>query len=362
MGMSLPGPVEHPTGRIVSPPMMTGWDGVTVPALLEPRLGVPVLVENDVNAMVWGEHVLAEEPLDLAGEGRERREVVGGQRRDVGHDGPPGERVGGQPLDDLVADHHGAGVRPVGPCERRGVARPDGVVRIGHAPGAGDGHGRARAQGLVGVDAHAQRVADGQPCRLGRVGLDRRLVRADGPGAVDDGDALGPATGQRVRTRRGGQQCERPAAQVVPVAGADVLGLGAQVRGHPVRHARQQPGQHLAHACVLGVGLGRVLRDAGRELEGTAAGLGGGQPGTRALGGGGLGPADGHAEGARQHGDEQPHEREQAAVRRRPAGEEDDATHGDKVAAPCDTNDETDDARGNDRVTPRAGRRSARTT
>ncbi|MEJ5888876.1 ROK family protein [Pseudokineococcus marinus] len=64
MGMSLPGPVEHPTGRIVSPPMMTGWDGVTVPALLEPRLGVPVLVENDVNAMVWGEHVLAEEPLD----------------------------------------------------------------------------------------------------------------------------------------------------------------------------------------------------------------------------------------------------------------------------------------------------------
>jgi len=64
MGISLPGPVEHLTGRIVSPPMMTGWDGVTVPDLLEPTLGVPVLVENDVNAMAWGEHVLTGVPRD----------------------------------------------------------------------------------------------------------------------------------------------------------------------------------------------------------------------------------------------------------------------------------------------------------
>lgn len=53
--ISLPGPVEQPSGRIVSPPIMTGWDGLEVPNVLGPRLGVPVLVENDANAMAWGE-------------------------------------------------------------------------------------------------------------------------------------------------------------------------------------------------------------------------------------------------------------------------------------------------------------------
>lgn len=57
--ISLPGPVEQPNGRIVSPPIMTGWDGVEVPAILGPRLSLPILVENDANAMAWGESTQA---------------------------------------------------------------------------------------------------------------------------------------------------------------------------------------------------------------------------------------------------------------------------------------------------------------
>lgn len=56
VGISLPGPVEHALGRVVSPPIMTGWDGVVVPDRLGPLFGAPVLVENDANAMAWGEY------------------------------------------------------------------------------------------------------------------------------------------------------------------------------------------------------------------------------------------------------------------------------------------------------------------
>ncbi|MFE1442788.1 ROK family protein [Streptomyces sp. NPDC058739] len=56
IGIGLPGPVEHSTGRPVNPPIMPGWDGFDVPGWLEPRLGAPVLVDNDVNIMALGEH------------------------------------------------------------------------------------------------------------------------------------------------------------------------------------------------------------------------------------------------------------------------------------------------------------------
>ncbi|MGI8335188.1 ROK family protein [Actinomadura scrupuli] len=55
-GIGLPGPVEHETGRPVNPPIMPGWDGFDVPGWLGPRLGVPILVDNDVNIMALGEH------------------------------------------------------------------------------------------------------------------------------------------------------------------------------------------------------------------------------------------------------------------------------------------------------------------
>lgn len=55
VGVSLPGPIEHATGKVVSPPIMTGWDGIHVPRHLEPVFGAPVLVDKDTNAMAWGE-------------------------------------------------------------------------------------------------------------------------------------------------------------------------------------------------------------------------------------------------------------------------------------------------------------------
>ncbi|MFI7706118.1 ROK family protein [Nonomuraea sp. NPDC049480] len=56
IGVGLPGPVEHDTGKPVNPPIMPGWDRFTVPEWLSERLGAPVLVDNDVNIMALGEY------------------------------------------------------------------------------------------------------------------------------------------------------------------------------------------------------------------------------------------------------------------------------------------------------------------
>ena len=56
MGIGLPGPVEHATGRPVNPPLMPGWDGVRVGDRMSDRFRIPVLVDNDVNIMAVGEH------------------------------------------------------------------------------------------------------------------------------------------------------------------------------------------------------------------------------------------------------------------------------------------------------------------
>ncbi|MFA9431404.1 ROK family protein [Egicoccus sp. AB-alg2] len=55
IGIGLPGPVEHGSGRAVSPPIMPGWDGYPVPAHFA-DYDVPVLVDNDVNIMALGEY------------------------------------------------------------------------------------------------------------------------------------------------------------------------------------------------------------------------------------------------------------------------------------------------------------------
>ncbi len=55
VGIGLPGPVEHATGRPVKPPIMPGWDGFDVVPYVQRSLPVPVLVDNDVNIMALGE-------------------------------------------------------------------------------------------------------------------------------------------------------------------------------------------------------------------------------------------------------------------------------------------------------------------
>jgi predicted NBD/HSP70 family sugar kinase len=56
VGIGLPGPVEHSSGRPNHPPIMPGWDGFDAPARIAAEFGVPVLVDNEVNLMALGEH------------------------------------------------------------------------------------------------------------------------------------------------------------------------------------------------------------------------------------------------------------------------------------------------------------------
>ncbi|MEX5268877.1 ROK family transcriptional regulator [Kocuria sabuli] len=55
IGIGLPGPVEHRTGRPINPPIMPGWDRFDVPTRVQESYDVPVLVDNDVNIMALGE-------------------------------------------------------------------------------------------------------------------------------------------------------------------------------------------------------------------------------------------------------------------------------------------------------------------
>jgi predicted NBD/HSP70 family sugar kinase len=58
VGIDVPGPVDFATGRVVSPPIMTGWDRYDIPGWFTHRYECPVLVDKDVNAMAYGEHRL----------------------------------------------------------------------------------------------------------------------------------------------------------------------------------------------------------------------------------------------------------------------------------------------------------------
>jgi predicted NBD/HSP70 family sugar kinase len=58
VGIGLPGPVEHDTGRPVKPPIMPGWDDFDVVGYIQAKFQTPVLVDNDVNIMALGESTL----------------------------------------------------------------------------------------------------------------------------------------------------------------------------------------------------------------------------------------------------------------------------------------------------------------
>jgi predicted NBD/HSP70 family sugar kinase len=58
VGIGLPGPVEHESGRPTNPPIMPGWDGYDVPAHMRRTFSVPILVDNDVNIMALGERAM----------------------------------------------------------------------------------------------------------------------------------------------------------------------------------------------------------------------------------------------------------------------------------------------------------------
>ena len=56
-GASLPGPIDQESGRPTAPPIMPGWDGFDVVAVMEEALGVPAVTSNDVNTMLLGHAV-----------------------------------------------------------------------------------------------------------------------------------------------------------------------------------------------------------------------------------------------------------------------------------------------------------------
>jgi predicted NBD/HSP70 family sugar kinase len=59
IGIGVPGPVEHTTGRPTNPPIMPGWDRFDVPGYVQRSIDVPVLVDNDVNVLALGERAVA---------------------------------------------------------------------------------------------------------------------------------------------------------------------------------------------------------------------------------------------------------------------------------------------------------------
>lgn len=55
VGIGVPGPVEFTSGRLISPPIMPGWDGYDVRGHFASRYNAPTWVDNDVNVMALGE-------------------------------------------------------------------------------------------------------------------------------------------------------------------------------------------------------------------------------------------------------------------------------------------------------------------
>lgn len=59
IGIGVPGPVQHSTGRPANPPIMPGWDRFDVPGWVRDHFDAAVLVDNDVNIMALGERTSA---------------------------------------------------------------------------------------------------------------------------------------------------------------------------------------------------------------------------------------------------------------------------------------------------------------
>ncbi|PVE90979.1 MULTISPECIES: ROK family protein [unclassified Microbacterium] len=64
VGIGVPGPVEHSTGRPTNPPIMPGWDRFDVPGYVQQTFDVPVLVDNDVNILALGEQATSWPQVD----------------------------------------------------------------------------------------------------------------------------------------------------------------------------------------------------------------------------------------------------------------------------------------------------------
>jgi len=64
IGLDVPGPVDHERGRVIRPPIMTGWHDFDVPGHFAATYSGPVLVEKDTNAMAFGEQRIIHHDTD----------------------------------------------------------------------------------------------------------------------------------------------------------------------------------------------------------------------------------------------------------------------------------------------------------
>lgn len=56
--VGVPGPVSHSLSKVVSPPIMRGWDKINFQKEFGEATGLPVFLENDTNLLVLAEHRL----------------------------------------------------------------------------------------------------------------------------------------------------------------------------------------------------------------------------------------------------------------------------------------------------------------
>src|SRR5207247_8335862 len=56
VGVASPGALDLIHGLVFEAPQLPGWSGAPLPQILNERLGIPVILENDANAAAVGEN------------------------------------------------------------------------------------------------------------------------------------------------------------------------------------------------------------------------------------------------------------------------------------------------------------------
>ncbi len=56
VGICSPGPLDHESGVVLSPPNLTGWRDVPLKTIMEQKLSLPTFIEHDVKAAVLAEY------------------------------------------------------------------------------------------------------------------------------------------------------------------------------------------------------------------------------------------------------------------------------------------------------------------
>jgi predicted NBD/HSP70 family sugar kinase len=149
VGLSVPGQIDHESGTTIAPPAMSEWMRVPLRAYFSDALSVPVLLENDANALAFGAYCEMGRP-DAAlvgvkvGTGIGAGMVISG-RAHRGETGSAGE----------IGHIRIEGYESRCDCGRRGcvsaIASGQAVIR------------QLRATGVRSLDDVVRRVHDGHP-------------------------------------------------------------------------------------------------------------------------------------------------------------------------------------------------------